>query len=75
MARRGKVIDSRYQPKKAALEEDVSIDATPEEVVQALSQQARRPYPSGRDSSLDQYPGLYGSKVLNANPAFFTPAS
>ena len=31
-----KVVDSEYQPTKAELEEDVSIDATPEEVVRAL---------------------------------------
>ena len=30
-----KVIDSRYQPTKSEMEEDVSIDATPKEVARA----------------------------------------
>ena len=30
--KRGVVVDSRYQPTKAELEEDVSIDASPEGV-------------------------------------------
>lgn len=33
-----KVMDSSYQPSKAELEADVSIDATPEEVGRALMQ-------------------------------------
>ena len=33
-----KVIDSSYQPSKAELEADVSIDASPEEVGRALMQ-------------------------------------
>ena len=41
-AKRGKVrseeglTDSRYQPTKAELEEDVSIDASPEDVARAV---------------------------------------
>lgn len=38
MHRTVKVMDSSYQPSKAELEADVSIDATPEEVGRALMQ-------------------------------------
>jgi len=31
------VVDSSYQPSKAELEEDVSLDATPDEVARALT--------------------------------------
>ena len=36
MHRTVKVMDSSYQPSKAELEADVSIDASPEEVARAL---------------------------------------
>lgn len=38
MHRTVKVMDSSYQPSKAELEADVSLDATPEEVGRALMQ-------------------------------------
>ena len=34
--KRGVVVDSRYQPTKEELEEDVSIDASPEDVARSL---------------------------------------
>ena len=42
------VVDSSYQPSKAELEADVSIDATPEEIGRALMQtvNVRRGKPS-----------------------------
>ena len=31
-----RIVDSRYQPTKAEMEEDVSIDASPEEMARAV---------------------------------------
>lgn len=35
-AKKGGVVDSRYHPTRAEMEEDVHIDASPEDVVRAL---------------------------------------